>query len=211
MTHTHHRMGSEKSLACDYVVLAITARDFNDKGATPKLQRILDTYLRHGAVNAGDVRQGSLMFARLNAARIRERIADTSVIHGAFASLDQVKGVVKDLKEADEGISIVVSGLFKDVRCMDQELGVHPHAVSLSLGIWGKKALLAPEEILEVTTMCGHGMVSASLVQKLVKEVRTGKRTSKDAAAEVARGCVCGIFNPYRAQILLEQLSQIPV
>lgn len=211
MTHTHHRLGSVESLDCDYVVLAIAARDFNDAGAAPKQKAIFDIFRKNNPVNLGDVKQGSIHKDGLTAEKIQSRIQDTSVIHAVFTSLEQVKKVVGELKQADLGISVLVSGRFKDVQCMNQELGVKSHTISLSIGVWGRTDLLSDEKLIEVSAMCGHGMVGPRQVRKLAENIRAGRCTAHEAGRELARSCVCGVFNPYRAEILLGKLAQIEV
>ena len=54
------------------------------------------------------------------------------------------------------GSSVVVSGLFSEVDDCSKMIGIRPHTVEFSLGIFGKKALLPNKELLQITTMCGH-------------------------------------------------------
>ncbi|HWT81320.1 MAG TPA: hypothetical protein VN648_21210 [Candidatus Methylomirabilis sp.] len=56
-----------------------------------------------------------------------------------------------------------------------------------------------------MTTMCGHGMVPANLVEKLIREIKRGKKTVREAALELTRPCHCGIYNPARAERLLRR------
>jgi hypothetical protein len=79
--------------------------------------------------------------------------------------------------------------------------------VDYSGDIWGKRDQLPPDEILEVTTMCGHAMVATNLVQSLIDEIKAGERSAEDAGKELARVCECGIFNPVRAAELLRELA----
>jgi hypothetical protein len=81
------------------------------------------------------------------------------------------------------------------------------HSVEVSGGVFGRRDLLPSSEILEVTTMCGHGMVPKSLVRHLLGRIEQGDITLQQAAHKLARPCQCGIFNPQRAQILLRRLS----
>ena len=72
-----------------------------------------------------------------------------------------------------------------------------------SLGVWGKTELLPSKEVLEITTMCGHAMVAANLVEKIIEDIKKGKTTPEKAAKKLAKPCECGIFNPTRAAELL--------
>ena len=80
------------------------------------------------------------------------------------------------------------------------------HTVEHSLGIHGNTEKLPDEGILEITTMCGHALVSASLVTHLADQIKSGDMDYKAASTELSRGCACGIFNPYRAEKLLEKV-----
>jgi hypothetical protein len=59
--------------------------------------------------------------------------------------------------------------------------------------------------VLEVITMCGHGMVCQKLVQKMAKRVGEGKTSALEAGEKLAGTCTCGIFNPVRAAEILER------
>jgi hypothetical protein len=87
------------------------------------------------------------------------------------------------------------------------EIGLAPHTVEHSLGVHGKTEKLPDENALEITTMCGHAMVSPNLVLDLVKQIDEGKVTHEKAAIELSRMCDCGIFNPYRAEKLLRKMT----
>jgi hypothetical protein len=54
--------------------------------------------------------------------------------------------------------------------------------------------------------MCGHGLVSGRLVKKMVEDIKKNKITVEKAAIELAKPCLCGIFNPDRAAKLLKKL-----
>ena len=88
---------------------------------------------------------------------------------------------------------------------MCQKLDIYPNAVNYSLGIHGATEKLPPEELLEIITMCGHGMISKDLVSKAIEEVKSGRKTPYEAAVMVSQPCVCGIFNVSRAEKLLEK------
>ena len=106
------------------------------------------------------------------------------------------------------GISVVVSGLFDVVGECCHKAGLHPHTVNMSLGIYGKKEKLVPDPEREVTTMCGHGMVTGDLVMNMVDRIRKGRITPEAASKELAALCVCGIFNTKRSAELLQKLAE---
>jgi hypothetical protein len=205
MTHTLHRRGSEGSLRKDYVLLCMAAKGINEKGSEEKMREFLKINLRHNPVNIGDMRTGNMYNIPVD--QIIEKITSTSIVHGVFIDQETVTKVLKDLKEADLGMSVVVSGPFNCVGEMCKAVGLTPHSVDYSGGIWGRSDRLPPDDILEITTMCGHAMVASSLVTSLADEMKSGKKSAKEAGKELAKVCECGIFNPTRAAALLKEMA----
>ena len=79
-----------------------------------------------------------------------------------------------------------------------------------SLGFQGKTERLPNSQVLMLTTMCGHGMISTSLAKKMIDWVKEGRRTPKQASAVLARFCSCGVFNPSRSTRILERRPRNP-
>lgn len=100
-----------------------------------------------------------------------------------YDSEEKVKKVLKELKEVDLGLSVVVSGFYEEIFKLLSEVGLSPHTVNLSLGVWGRTERLPPQEVLEITTMCCHGMISPYHVNKMIKEIEreiiTGKCSNR--------------------------------
>jgi hypothetical protein len=207
MTHSLHRQGTVDNLAGDYVVFAMAAPDINDLGAGEKLREFLSIALRHGPVNLGDMKAGNMHC--LDQKEIQGSIRDSSIVHAVFSQPEVVAKVLAEVKEADLGISVVVSGLFPQVEECCHRAGLKPHTVEHSLGVWGDTKQLPNGEALEFSTMCGHGMVSFNLVQEAIEDVSLGRSTTAEAALKLARPCVCGIFNPQRAEELLRSRLQM--
>jgi hypothetical protein len=80
--------------------------------------------------------------------------------------------------------------------------------VNHSLGFWGKTEKLPPREILEITTMCGHGLVAPSLVWHLADKIRRDDFSAAAACQEMRKMCICDIFNHVRAEALMGQLVE---
>lgn len=87
--------------------------------------------------------------------------------------------------------------------------GIQWHLTEYSLGVYGNTDRLPPEPYLEILTMCGHGMVAKRHVEHIVKQIKMGKLTYERAGRELARPCICGIFNPYRAGKILRRLVNL--
>jgi len=112
---------------------------------------------------------------------------------------------VKELKEADLGLSINISASLEKAQECARRAGLERHSVEYSLGFIGQVDRMADRQILEISSMCGHGMLSFSFVRKLLEWVKQGRRSPEQASATLARFCSCGIFNPTRACRLLEE------
>ena len=55
--------------------------------------------------------------------------------------------------------------------------------------------------------MCGHHCVSPQSVENYVHLIKIGKISVEKAAKKLAQPCVCGIFNPKRAEMILKKLT----
>ncbi len=203
MTHSLHRRGTYESLSEDYVMLCLPAVGINDEGHEPKLKKFLEICLGHNPVNIGTISTGNMYSHKT------EEVVNASrgVVHAVFVKPDQVVDTLKDLEKADRGMSVVVSGIFEKVDECCEKAGLKHHTANFSLGIWGNTDRLPPDDILEVTTMCGHAMVSSNLVRAMVEDVRAGRKTAEDAGKVLAAQCACGIFNPVRAAKLVTAMA----
>ena len=205
MTHTLHRQGNKESLAKDYIFLCMAAKGFNEDGADEKMREFLRIMMRHNPVNAGDMQSGNMFNSNMD--DILTKVTSTSIVHGVFIDSDTATKVLQELKDADLGMSVVVSGPFDSVDCICKAAGLSPHSLDFSGGIWGNTKKLPPKEVQEVTTMCGHGMVASNLVKSLVDDLKAGQITADEAGKELAKQCACGIFNPARAAELLQGMA----
>ncbi|MBW2148017.1 MAG: hypothetical protein JRG73_06070 [Deltaproteobacteria bacterium] len=205
MSHALHRYGTVENLQCDYTFYARASRWVNREGCGPKLRKILDILLSEKPVNFGSSHAGKSFKAGLDPKEYASTLDNAYGVACCFSSKDAIKAVLRKLMEADTGISIVVSGLIDEIVQIAKELGLKPHTAHLSLGIHGKKALLPDDKVLEVTTMCGHGMVASQLTKVVMEKVKAGKMSPEQGAHFLAQPCPCGIFNTDRCEELLEQ------
>ncbi len=104
-------------------------------------------------------------------------------------------------------MSVVVSGLIDRVFPLAERIGIYPHTVNMSLGVFGPHEHLPNRDTIEIMTMCGHDMVTHGCIEKAIREVRKGKRTAQEAAQDLARSCSCGAFNLERAARILETMT----
>lgn len=204
MTHTLHRRGDRESLSQDYIVFTMSAKGLNEEGSAERMTKFLGILLNHHPVNYGDMVTGNCHVKSRE--EIVGNIQSTSIVHGVFTDERDVIEILKELKEADLGISVVVTGIHDETEKGCQHSGLAKHTVENSLGIFGQYRKLPSDEILQLTTMCGHGMVPANLVERVMVEIKRGKKTLREGAVELTRPCHCGIYNPIRAEQLLRRL-----
>lgn len=204
MSHSLHRRGDSCSLKDDFVLLITPAVGINHEAAGPKLWQILDIVTEVGPNNIGSYETGTI-YSGVTIEDIRNNMPETPRVRCCFDSKEKMFETLKRIQELDLGLSVTISGLNDDILDMCQELDIEPHSVNYSLGIHGATEKLPPEEVLEVLTMCGHGMISKNLIQKAIVEVKNGKKTPEEAAVMVAQPCICGIFNVTRATKLFEK------
>lgn len=205
MSHALHRHGTPEQLKNDYTFYARASRFVNREGCGPKLRKILSILLKEkNLVNFGSSQAGKSRKAGLDPDAYAATLDKAYGVAACFSDKDAVRSVLKNLKEADTGISIVISGLIDEIVKIAKEVDVKPHTAFLSLGVHGKRALLPEDSILEITTMCGHGLVSSRLAKAVMKRVEAGKITPEAGADMLAQPCPCGIFNVDRCRTILE-------
>ena len=203
MTHSLHRQGNLEDLRGDFVVFTMSAKTVNVKGSAEKMRKFFEILEKHSPVNYGDMKTGN----RFNKEKddIYNNIQDNSLVHFVYTDKETVGKVLEDLTKADLGTSVVVSGIVNDTDKLCHKAGLKMHSVEFSGGVHGKLDLLPEKPILEVTTMCGHGMVAANLVKNMARKVKRGKKSLEEASIELSKPCQCGIFNPKRAETLLKK------
>ncbi len=208
MTNTLHRQGDVESLKGDFVVFAHTAKGKNREGSATKIQEFMRVCLRHNPVNIGDAKQGNVHQDDIDIHKLISRQGDGAAAAAVFTDLGTLQKVVEDLIRADLGICINISGLLEEVRDCCKKAGLERHSVEHSLGFWGATEKLPEKHILEIHTMCGHGMVSFNLIRKMIEHVKLKRLSPKKAAKILAKCCECGAFNPARAEQLLDRFRK---
>lgn len=228
MTHTLHREGDLDSLDKDYVLFVYPARGFNYKGSGPKVRRLAELIHRSGPVNVmaktrrhkipggggakDTVVEGTfhyIVFNGRDAAGVDTIELDGTRVYSIFDSREKLKAALARITEADEGISIVISGRIDRVREIAAQIGIDAHMVNLSLGTHGSTERLPPSDIREFTTMCGHGLVSPDLIRDIIRRIKTGKISPEEGCQIIAEPCICGIMNPSRSSELLRKSAPL--
>jgi hypothetical protein len=219
MTNTLHRYGNQKNLRNDFIVFAIPCRGYNDQDSVPKLKRFLRLASKHNPVNLGDGSRGGIYrpSKRLNPLAhwlrksnpdfetVIEGISSPTTVAAVFDRIESVEDFVSELRKEDLGLSINISALIDRARECCDETGLNRHSVEYSLGFIGSTDRLADRQVLELSTMCGHGMISFTFARKMIDWVKEGRRTPEQACEYFSRFCSCGIFNPTRAREIMEE------
>jgi len=224
MTHTHHRRGSRESLQGDWVLLAMTQSDVpaQNVGIEERFHRLVEICAKHNPVGiAARDTQGvthrymagwspPLESGVHHAATLDEVVRDAVLLrHAVYTRKEDVLAVIRELKAADLGISVVVSGVFDEVFDLCRKAGTGPHTVNLSAETLGRTELLPEGEILELVTMCGHAFISRHLARYLIDRVKGGNLSPEDAAVELGKQCTCNIFNVVRGADLIRKAAAL--
>ena len=204
MTHTNHRVGDH--LEEDYIILIMPSRGINVEGSGPKLRRYLEMALENGAIKIGDARLGN-EYHQGSVEKVLENMEDQAVVQAVFKDRTTLVKALKAYKEADLGLSVVVSGLFDHVGECCKEVGLERHTINQSMGRWGNTDRLPPTEVLQLNTMCGHGMVAVGLIKEVIEDIKSENCTIEEGAERLFAPCMCGIFNPHRAALILKELT----
>jgi hypothetical protein len=219
MTNTLHRFGSRESLQKDYIIFAMAARGINEEGAPAKLQTFLRLALKHRPINVGNAVKGGIFRASqrltplahwrrrefMDPMEVVQSIDACTTVSAVFDEPANLEAFLRELKAADLGISINISALTDEARTCCQRAGITRHSVEYSLGFHGDLNLLPDRHVLELSTMCGHGMVSHNFAKKMLDWVKEGRRDPQQASTYLAKFCTCGIYNTTRAVQILEE------
>lgn len=204
MTHSLHRRGDVESLKKDFLILSCSAKGFNDGWYGTPAREFFRIAMKHKPVNGGDMKTGNFLYVEPE--RIIDSITNTTILELTYDNKENVIECIKELKEADLGISIVLTGLIDEVNDIVEKAGLPKvHTREYSLGTHGKLKLMPEWEVLEFTTMCGHAMVASEIVKKMIVDARKGYISMREAAVQMGKCCSCGNFNVNRAVDLLEK------
>ena len=187
MSHSLHRQGTEDSLRKDFILISIATKE-PKKGwpdSAERMKQLGKICIHHKPNNHGH---------------------ESYIFEGSYSDAQEIKELLKDLKKADLGLSVVLTGPRDEIIAMAHDVDLKLNSIHLSLGVFGNKKLLPDKKILEITTMCGHHCISPFLAEELVKELKSKSITIDEAINQLSSLCTCRIFNPQRAQEIIEAL-----
>lgn len=228
MTNTLHRysdhyafepMANPEPVQDDYIVFAMSSRGVNDDNLVEKYRTFLRIALKHRPVNMGDATKGGMIRPRqdmnpiahwkrddnLDPEGVIAGIDGPTTVAAVFDNYQAMRDFVEELKAADLGISINISAPMDEAQRCCRESGIARHSVEYSVGFRGRLDKLPDATTLELSTMCGHGMVSANFAKKMLEWVKENRRTAEEAARYMARFCICGVFNTARAECIMKR------
>ena len=135
MTHTLHRTGDIESLKEDFPMLTHVARGYNDIGAGERLKQMAEIARKYTDLNFGDCKVANKFMMP------PEQIMEKHTVgwQVVFKDKKSLIACMKELKEKNIGISVVVSGLFDEVFECCQKAGINPPLIEFALGIHGNK------------------------------------------------------------------------
>lgn len=218
MTNTLHRFGEAESFRDDFILFCIPSTGKNDEGAVEKQKKFLRICIQHKPVNLGNGNRASFQPSRhLNPLAhwnrdatpdwegVIEEVAKPGTCAAVFDSREKAEAALRDVIAADLGLSINMSTSVDGADQCAESCGIRRHSVEYSLGFGDPHNHLPNSQVLKLSTMCGHGMVSFNMARKMLDMVREGRRSPEQAVTTLARFCPCGAYNPARAQRILEE------
>lgn len=205
MTNTLHRRGSAGDLKKDFIIFCTSPAGAQKEGRSLRLQQFARIVLAHKPVLFGCSGLGPQSWLAGEDAFISSLSDENGGMSATFSDIDTLYAVIADLRKADLGLCVNVSGLLEEVAECCHKQGFERHSAEHSLGIIGRTDRLPTSQLLEINTLCGHGMVSFNLIKKVIDQVKLRKLTPQQGAALLAKPCVCAAFNPVRAEELLER------
>jgi hypothetical protein len=211
MSHAAHRFGTVEELRKDYNILVKPYKALDDatektrEEAICKTNAMAEIAYEKGAVNLGR-RSGCI--GRGDSFHDIMKWKSLQGFFAAFSDKEKLKNVLKEYKERDYGISVVAGGLIEEIFAMCREIGIKPHTILYSLGVWGRTERLPSEDHLKITTLCGHHMVSPAMIDHYVDLIRKGKISAEAASRKLAGPCICGIFNTDRTAAVLTRMAE---
>lgn len=205
MTHSLHRYRQDNNPGDDFIFLCTPAIGTNHYGAAPKLVKMLELVLKYQPANINFYENYQ---EKPDIEAIKKMFTDTSRIRCCFSSYEKIKKLLAEIREMQFGLSVCVSGPLNRLECLSKELGLPIHSINLSCGFLGNKDLLPDNDVLEVTSMCGHGLIASALVERMFFLLTHGQNTPAEALDLINRQCICGLVNKEKLKKICERKQQ---
>ncbi|MEM3787045.1 MAG: hypothetical protein QXZ59_06645 [Nitrososphaeria archaeon] len=222
MTHSLHRVLelTENDFKNDIVVMMMAAKNLNKNNSSQKKVEFLKSAMKFNPVNYGEGVKLHLpptlngkdekFFTELLAS-----INDDSTPVAVYDDPSKVAHLLKELKEKDLGLSVIVSGNVSLIEKLlkTPDISIKSYAIEHrvfkkgdQVGIYGNYYLLPSLEEVEIASMCGHGMIPYSLIQRVLFDLKLGRINVDEASRILERPCSCGIFNREKAKEILRKM-----
>ncbi len=157
MTNTLHRFGPREDLQDDYIVFAMCTRGQNDVGAVHRLKQFLSICVKYSPVNIGDATKGGLLRPSsnltplvhwrrtdgANAEAVINGVSAPTTVSAVYDNPAALTACLKEVKEADLGLSINVAALTDNAQECALDAGIQRHAVEYSFGFSRKEYVAA--------------------------------------------------------------------
>jgi hypothetical protein len=228
MTNTLHRYSEHyaferpphpQPVRDDFIVFAMASRGINDDDLVAKYRAFLRLALKHNPVNIGDASKGGMHRSRQdlnpkahwkrdhepNSEAVILGIEGHTTVAAVFDNYQDMKAFLEDVRDANLGVSVNISAPMDEAERCCRDTRITRHSVEYSLGFCGRIDKLPDATVLELTTMCGHGMLSAHFAKKMIDWVKENRRSVPEVARTMARFCSCGVFNISRAESILNE------
>jgi hypothetical protein len=202
MTHTLDRTGLSDDRPGEEIVILCMVHHKEKKEKAEGIQEIARTVLKYKPNNFIGLPLG------IPEQYLIPMSSQAGIVTAVFTDKEAITNVVREIKEKALGISVVLSGLFSDVHDICEKTGLSEHTTHYTAGIFGKTERLPDHLTLEITTQCGHALVSRHYVSDIVKKIRKGKLTSEQGAELLSKPCVCGVVNKKRTAEVLERMAR---
>jgi hypothetical protein len=223
MTNTLHRYGTAESFFDDYIVFSLPAKSkaAGQKGdALAAQKRFMQIAAEYKPVSLGDALHGGSLrptksksifghWGKRNKPNLKvvlDGMSKPGTMAAVFDNRAAAEAFVKRIKEEDLGLSVNISTSIENAKNCCKAAGIPRHSVAYSLGFEVVGDNVPSKQAVMLSTMCGHGMVSINLAQKMMGFVKENRRTPEEASQAMARFCSCGIFNTTRARRILEDV-----
>jgi len=200
MTHTLNRTGLTDKVPGEEFIFLCMVNQHEKEQKADAMKKIAETVFKYKPDNFIGLPMGFTKDDVISLA------PTTGIVTAVFNSQDDLLELVRDIASQDLGISVVISGLFSDINSICCSSDLKEHTFNISLGIFGKTENLPDNKTLEITSQCGHGLISPHLVKHIAKRINKGKMTTDEGAQMLFKPCVCGIGNPKRIQKILGEI-----